>query len=259
MFINPQGDRMPTNQHFARRSGIVPASVTAILIALVSGAAGATPLTVSASNQQLAASAVFDVSGNSLVITLTNTSSADALVPADVLTGLFFNIAGSPVLVPSSAALGGGSAFVGGSGTVGAEWAFGQNLSQYGAAYGLGAAGFGLFSKGSFASPGDQLQGIDFGLLPAGDNTATGNGGLTGNVLIKDSVVFTLTGLPAQFNPSAAISNVTFQYGSALSEGHFGPGSTPLDVTQVPEPATLVLLGTTGLLGLSIARRRKRR
>jgi hypothetical protein len=88
--------------------------------------------------------------------------------------------------------------------------------------------------------PGSNLQGPDapdglqYGITSAGDDTGTGNTPVTGeNALIKNSVVFTLSGLPVGFDPSASISNVVFQYGTALDEPHF-PG--------IPEPATLALM-----------------
>src|SRR4030095_10204434 len=79
------------------------------------------------------ASAEFDLTGTTLTVTLTNTSAADALVPIDILTALFFNVAGNPALTRTSATTGGntflGGALVSGAGTaVGGEWAYLNSL-----------------------------------------------------------------------------------------------------------------------------------
>jgi hypothetical protein len=77
-------------------------------------------------------------------------------------------------------------------------------------------------------------------------------GGTTGKpvALIQNSVTFTFLASPG-FDLSA-ISDVSFQYGTAL---------TDLNIPAVPEPGTLLLLGL-GLLGLAavgIIRRKKNR
>src|ERR1041384_830335 len=90
------------------RCAVLP--VAALSFALLAGTpASANPITFVGSSGSLAASATFDVSGSSLIVTLTNTSSADVLVPTDVLTGVFFNLGGNPTLAKTSATIGGGS------------------------------------------------------------------------------------------------------------------------------------------------------
>src|SRR5712691_9326837 len=54
--------------------------------------ASAFPVTFTGSSGNLSASAKFDVSGADLIITLTNTSPNDVLVPTDVLTAIFFDL-----------------------------------------------------------------------------------------------------------------------------------------------------------------------
>src|SRR5215813_954956 len=104
----------------------------------------------------------------------------------------------------------------------------------------------------SVSSGPDSPDGLQYGITSAGDNLATGNSAVTGgNALIKNSVIFTLSGLPAGFDPSTAISNVVFQYGTQLTDPHF-PGNPP----SVPEPATLGLVGI-GLVGVGAMWRRK--
>ena len=59
--------------------------------------AEAAPITFSGSSGTRAASVTFDTSGTNLIVTLTNTSAFDALVPIDILTAVFFSLAGDPL------------------------------------------------------------------------------------------------------------------------------------------------------------------
>ena len=228
----------------------------------------AAPITISGSSGDRAASATFDTSGTNLIVTLTNTSTSDALVPVDILTAVFFSLAGDPTLSRVSAVLGAGSAVhFGGTdagGVVGGEWAYLDGLvgAPGGADEGISSSGFGLFGPFELF-PGTNLQGPDspnglqYGITSAGDNLATGNAPVTGGeALIKNSVVFTLSGLPVGFNPAAlgAVTNVSFQYGTGLTEPNV-PGVTTGSVT-IPEPATLSLFGV--VLAVAAWRRRRR-
>src|SRR5262245_61500226 len=65
--------------------------------------------TTTASGGSLAASAQFSLNAGTLTVVLTNTSASDVLVPADVLTGVYFNLTGNPSLASGSAVLTGGS------------------------------------------------------------------------------------------------------------------------------------------------------
>jgi len=224
--------------------------------ALITQAAWGADLTFSDSQGSLAASAKFEVSGTDLIVTLTNTSAADALVPVDILTGLFFDVSGGALsLTQVSAVVPAGSFVHNGptdpGGVVGGEWAYKTGLAggPGSASYGIGSAGFGLFGPADLF-PGTDLQpptspdGLQYGVTSAGDNLATGNAPLTNgsNALIKNEVVFTLSGLPVGFDPMTQIGNVWFQYGTALDEPHF------------PEPASAMLLG---LAAVGILRRRR--
>src|SRR5262245_13412589 len=87
------------------------------LLALLVVAASSVPgraeagLLYTGSSGNLSASALFELNGNALTITLTNTSTADVKDPTDVLTGVFFDT--SHTLTPVSASLNGSIAYYG--------------------------------------------------------------------------------------------------------------------------------------------------
>jgi uncharacterized protein (TIGR03382 family) len=228
------------------------------IAALASAAASslANPITFVASQGNRAASVTFDTVGTDLQVNLLNTSTFDVLVPADVLTAVFFDIGGpSPSLTRTSALLGSGTTVLFGpqpaGGVVGGEWAYRAGLSgaPQGAAYGISSSGLNLFGP-SDLFPGPNLagpvspNGLEFGILSAGDNPGTGNSEVTGGdgPMIKNEVVFRLSGLPVGFDPAASIRNVSFQYGTALTE------------PNIPAPGTMALLA----LGAGLAFRRRR-
>ncbi len=212
-----------------------------------------------------AASADFSIVGGDLQVVLTNTSSFDVLVPTDVLTALYFDLNGVGGLTPLSATTG-GSAFYGAIvNNVGEGWQYGSGKGSLtgGGTEGISATGLGVFGSDPwfFLPANPPLNGIDYGLLSAGDNTGTGNGGITsGGPLIKDSITFVLDGLPGGFTDAqlvSALNHVQFQYGTALTEPSFpgsssgSSGSSSGSSGSVPEPNSgpLALLGL-GILGL---------
>ncbi|MCC6322154.1 MAG: hypothetical protein IT438_12045 [Phycisphaerales bacterium] len=223
--------------------------------AVAGSSSSAAVLFASASSGARAASATFDTSGTDLVITLTNTSSADAGVPSEMLTGIFFDIAGAALsLSRSSVLLDAGSIVLNdpapAGGIVGGEFGYRGGLAgaPHGAAYGVSSSGLGLFGPGDLF-PGPDLEppaspdGVQYGLTTASDPGNNNNGGAS-VPLIRNAVVITLGGLPANFDPFASIHNISFQYGTGLDEPNL----------YVPAP------GASGLLALgALALRRRRR
>lgn len=209
----------------------------------------------SGSSGSLAASASFTINGSGqLVVVLTNTSTADVLVPSDVLTAVFFSSNGtltgvSAVISTGSMAINVASQPAGG--VVGGEWAYGSALvgAPGGATQGISSSGFGLFGIANFPGPNlspppnGAVNGINYGILSAGDNTLTGNSPILTNPFVKNSVTFTFT--PANGFTLSSINNVSFQYGTSLTEPNFH---------SVPEPSAVLLLGS-GLVAVGLWRR----
>jgi hypothetical protein len=235
----------------------------ALLVSAPSAMAG--PLSFSFSSGDRAAQVDFVRSGSDLVVTLTNTSAADALVPTDILTAVFFDVSGNPLLTRTSALVPlSSSVLVGNSGAdvtpldrvVGGEWSYLNSISDPPAHNeGISSTGVGTFGPGN-RFPGANLQGptspngVQYGITTAGDNLLTGNGGLSGEHLIKNAVVFTLSGFGDE--PSAVITAARFLYGTSLEEPQFE--GTPF--VPVPEPSSLVL-AMLGVAAVGLKRRRK--
>jgi hypothetical protein len=233
-------------QSFRKISSVV------IAVALSVGASASAfgQLTFVSSNGLRSASATFDVIAGNLQITLNNISTNDVTTPTGgggILTTVFFDLFPPTTLTPVSALLGLGSVVHFGSdggGNVGGEWAFASGLvgAPGNAALGASSSGLGLFGSGNFGGvdldPPGAVNGLNYGITSAGDNLGIGNAAVTGSVpLIQSSVVFTLSGNPLFTSiGDYTISNVSFQYGTDLSE----PRDLGVFVeTNIPEPTAM--------------------
>ena len=224
-----------------------------------------------------ASRATFEVSGGNLVIGLTNTSAFDVMVPEENLTALFFDLDGGASLSPVSAVLGEGAVVyqgstiitdINGDGSVdaddrdvGGEWAYKMNVPTLPATYAISSVGLDdligpqdRFDTTSNLAGPESPDGMQYGILSTGDNPATGNGGILGNTMSRDSVVFTLSGLGPDFD-LGAVSNVWFHYGTSFTSPILPPPPA------VPEPATMAafVLVAGALTGYTRRRMKKER
>jgi len=254
---------------------LFPSSTKSNGIGLLSGALiisslapAANAVVYSASSGGLSASADFSIVSGNLQIILTNTSLNDTVNSAGLLTGVYFTlpdgstnslsrVGGSVVLAPGSSVIGGGTDP---GGVVGGEFAFVSNISlaPFIGYYGVSSSGLGIFGGGD-RFPGTDLDspaspnGSNYGIASAGDDVTTGNTGLLGEPFIKNSVLITLTAANG-FNLNTldlnAIGNVTFQYGTDLSEPR---------LTSIPETTSSFALGGVLVAGAFMRVRRKGR
>lgn len=232
------------------------------------------------SNLGLAGTARFQLNaGGQLDIVVTNTATAAAKVPTDVLTGIFFNAA---TLTKSSAILTSGSTLIQRvvtgkgknatpsivtlpsptGGNVGGEWSYGSPVSGAPVNTNSAISSSGLAGNSPF--PGPDLDGkgkgkATYGLVSDID-LQNANGGITDGAFAKKSVTFSFTGAGSSFS----FSDVWFQYGTSTSEPSFkgscsstDPICNPPVFDPVPEPSFYGLLGA-GVAGLMVLRARRK-
>jgi hypothetical protein len=248
---------------FVLSVGLLAWTCGTALVLFTGARATAAPMPFVGSQGSLSAAACFDTSGTSLVVTLTNTSTSDVLQQQDVLTAVFFDVSGlllnlqpasgSAVIAPGSTVLFGGTDP---GGVVGGEFAYLEDVHQHvpnNANYGISSAGYGVFGGANF--PGSNLEGpiglngVEYGITSPGDDPSTGQTAVTGaDALIENSVVFTIPGLPAGFNPVTAVSDVFFQYGTKFNDAGYSYTNS-----YVPDPPGM---GALSLCALAALRRR---
>jgi hypothetical protein len=201
------------------------------------------------------ASVLFTSSGGNMTVTLSNNWTGDPARAREILTGVLFNVdpaigdlitTGTAVICKTCSVTNGGKTDPGGS--VGGEWAFRGGL-WFDEAYGISSVSLGAFNKvdlfggtnlaGTAAGPG----GLDYGITTKSDTPGNDQKDLAGIPLILNQVIFTFSGLPKDFDPSTAIKDVNFQFGTTVS--------------NTPEPTSLALLGLGGATAWIVRRRRK--
>ena len=223
-------------------------------------------------NSNLKAQAIFNFSGNTLTITLSNTATVNPISTAGALTGLFWDLTGNPTLTPVSALVAPGSTLIQsancnvnctGVTNVGGEFSYaaGGLSSLAGDDRGIASAGYlnantsaGNFNGTNLENP-NSLNGGEFGILPASFVAFSGNGGLDGETMIRNSVIFTLTGVNGL--TASSVSSVYFTYGTSQpSEPNFPGTLVPPQGSTVPEPTSMMLFGTVAAItGLGLRKR----
>lgn len=224
------------------------------------------------------ASADFQLSGTTLTIILSNTSSqTSGFVNSDGLSGLFFDISGTaPTLTLTTTGVNAPSAFAVRSdvalhsGPVNLStytpldnpkmsesvpyWDYDQTAAVGGLGgavsptvtqhFGIGAAGFGIFD-------GNIVDGPPMTIMPAAYD-----GSINKTDFDVKAVTFTLTGFTGSLSD---LGSVRFQYGTALDEGNLtGTMFSPAPSLGVPEAASVG--AWSGLIVLAlVAHRRKTR
>lgn len=207
--------------------------------------------TSNASGDALSATADFTCVGNVMTIVLTNTQATASTNGADVLGGLYFDLAGAvPNVVDINVSLGGSTFELKDGGTPGAtnplshEWMYKSPAGgSFGTMYALGSTGFPGFNtnqdtinelfEGGSASAGAN---DDYGIIPVLGMTA----GNSSNVYVNNALTFEFV-----FDDAIVcdVLNVHASYGSN--------GQTVI----TPEPATMAAIG---LGALAMLRKRRK-
>jgi len=216
------------------------------------------------SGNLLSASATFDITGDILTITLSNTAAynyaADGqLTPAELLSGVFWTWStGGATLTPLSATVAAGSIVQGSTCStalctssttnVGGEFRYDSGSWAFAPGTTNGVAGSGYIGGAANLNGPDldfptAVSGMNFGIAPSGFVAGNGNGGVDNEPLIVGPVTFRFSGATGLL--ASNINNVVFTY-----------GTSPDATIQVPEPATLSFLGL-GLLGAASLFRKK--
>lgn len=248
-------------------SVLVPRLAAADSILFTGTGTGANSVTINAS-------ALFNISGTTLTIKLSNlgdTSGGSQDVPGNALTGLLFDLPNGFTLSPVSATIVPGSLRQGNfcdvgpctssTTNVGGEFRYATSNSLPGGAdRSISSAGYNGGAP-NFIGPNldnpISVDGVNFGIIaPVGfSNPFIPNGGML-EPEIEGNVQFTMTIAGTRQLTAADFANVSFQYGTSLSEARI-PGQ-PGGPGPVPEPTTalLTLSGAAVAVRRSILRRR---
>jgi hypothetical protein len=208
----------------------------------------------------LRADASFTISGDTLTIVWRNIAPPNPGidVPGNQLTGLFFDLPGTPTLTPVSATITSGMIIQAatcspgpcdGVTNVGGEFFYdntlfgAESITSDGYLGGAAAVTTPPYFSGANLDDPNAPNGINFALVSINESSFAPNGGLSTEPLIQGEVTLVLHGLSG-FS-EGQISNVRFQYGTDLG----APCAPQPCFPSVPAPPVVVLMGT-GLVGL---------
>ncbi len=212
-------------------------------------------------------SAVFDISGSLLTVTLTNTSPTAMGGLGEVLTGLTWDISDAGVsLATLTAVIGPGSSLVGNGATgdtdLSSEWAFRDDLDHGESATGVPLGSYGASSVGDLNfqeawGPRDRFDTTTNLFGPASPNgTQAGIVGPQDGANLFD---------PPFGNKGPWVQNqmvLTFEITGDLEDGdieNIQPIFGTDGATIIPEPATVIIWSLLGMLGFSVGWWRRRR
>lgn len=203
------------------------------------------PITVSATSGAMTATATFERSGDLLVLRVQRAING-TIRPEDVLNSVFFELRGGMAVTPDSALLDGTATAFGPQGGCVVDGPWG-----YGAASGPASAGFRAMNNGSCLTIDHNLRGGDLSgpVFIGGPLPGDGGGTPFGTPGDRTDIVIAFRGITGDFDPSASVWNVSFEFGDVWT----GPLQPRGAVVPMPSAAAL------GLVGLGIAASRRRR
>lgn len=240
--------------------------VAAALIGVLATSAQAAPIVYDAGNG-LSASADFNVAGSTLTILLTNTSTP-SFGGQDgssnmVLSSLSFDLPTGVTIIGGSVVLGTGSNVVRSTNTD--AWAVQSGTFDLNTVYGFSNTGVGNTGGASLPNATNAITshsnggnavisftgvtglpgGLEWGIVPSGTKDIGNNA-----FYVQNSVLLTLA-------LSAPLADLSFLTAGSYVE--FGSDYLYVPSTAVPEPTSLLLVGTGALAVAARARRRRRR